>query len=117
MNQTVDLTDIGKMFTATKPEDTMRIMSLCIDALTIARDELEGKNIKPLEEETVEKYYYTIDRRVLCEGDCPFKKDGSIIGSIACVTKCPELIEWDEKNAWIKCRKLPKGKETVTKET
>jgi len=38
------LIEIGKQFTATAPNDTMRILSLSIDALTEARDELSRQN-------------------------------------------------------------------------
>jgi len=34
----------GKMMTATAPNDTMRILSICISALTEARDELHRQN-------------------------------------------------------------------------
>ena len=52
MKPTQTMIDNGMHLTATAPNDTMRILSICIEALTEARDELSRQE----KEEQPENY-------------------------------------------------------------
>lgn len=46
MNPTKTMVELGKLLSATAPNDTARILTICIDVLTETRDNLKEKTEK-----------------------------------------------------------------------